>query len=200
MKQNKSIKKIVLAAGLSNRFGTKNKLISLVNGKFLINHIIDKLLNIFDLEDIIIVIGHDYQSIIKSINNHEIKYIKNKDYKNGIGTSISSAMKSIEIDTVGVMIIPGDMPFLRTEDLIRLEKKFIQLNYSKVVCPKYNAKIGNPIILPKSYFEILRNLKDDFGAKKYLKIKDLAFVKIEISSNFDIDTIENLNEAKLYKQ
>ena len=91
------------------------------------------------------------------------------------------------------------MPFLQQQDLIQLQNKFIELNYSKVVCPQYNSIVGNPIILPKSYFEILKTLKYDFGARKLLKIKDLVFVKTSITTTFDIDTTSDLKEAKIHK-
>ena len=199
MKLNKTIKKIVLAAGLSNRFGPENKLVSFINNKSIINHTIDMLLRTFVIEDIIIVLGHDYQTIIKFINNSKIKYIKNKYFKKGIGTSISAGMSEIDSNTVGVMIIPGDMPFLQKDDLNKLQNKFIELNYSKVVCPQYNSIVGNPIILPKSYFETLQTLNNDFGAKQFLKDKDLVFVETSITTTFDIDTISDLKKAKQQK-
>ena len=199
MKLNKSIKKIVLAAGLSNRFGPENKLLSTINDKALISHTIDILIKTFIMDDIIIVLGHDYQTVLKLINNSEIRYIKNKYFKNGIGTSISAGMSEIDSNTFGVMIIPGDMPFLQQQDLIQLQNKFIELNYSKVVCPQYNSIVGNPIILPKSYFETLKTLNNDFGAKKLLKNEDLVFVKTSITTTFDIDTASDLKEAKIRK-
>ena len=194
-----SIKKILLAAGSSNRYGTKNKLTALINDKPLINHTLDVLLKTFHHNEIIVVVGHDFQNIINLINNPIIKYIKNQDYKNGIGTSISTAMKEIEDNTDGVMIIPGDMPFIITEDLIKLEKKFLELECKKIVCPKHNSIIGNPVLLPKSYFKILENLKDDIGAKPYFKNKDLSFVQTNIGTTIDVDTVENLIKAKKYK-
>ena len=199
MKLIKSIKKIVLAAGSSNRFGPENKLLSTINDKALISHTIDILIKTFIMDDIIIVLGHDYQTVLKLINNSEIRYIKNKHFKNGIGTSISAGMNEIDSNTFGVMIIPGDMPFLQQQDLTQLQNKFIELNYSKVVCPQYNSIVGNPIILPKSYFEILKTLKYDFGARKLLKNKDLVFVKTSITTTFDIDTTSDLKEAKIHK-
>jgi molybdenum cofactor cytidylyltransferase len=113
-----------------------------------------------------------------------------------MGTSISSAMKKIESYTDGVMIIPGDMPFITIEDLIKLERKFLELKCTKVVCPKHNGIIGNPVLLPKSYFKILESLNDDIGAKPYIKDKDLSFVHTNFGTNFDVDTVENLIKAK----
>ena len=107
-------------------------------------------------------------------------------------------MSEIDSNTVGVMIIPGDMPFLQKYDLAKLQNKFIELNYSKVVCPRYNSIIGNPIILPKSYFETLKNLNNDFGAKKFLKQEDIVFVETSNATTFDIDTMSDLKKAKLH--
>ena len=191
-----SIKKILLAAGSSKRYGTENKLSALINGKSVINHTLDTLLKTFHHNEIIVVVGHDFQNIINLINNPKINYVKNQNYKNGMGTSISSAMKKIDSYTNGVMIIPGDMPFITIEDLIKLEKKFWELKCTKVVCPKHNGIIGNPVLLPKSYFKILESLNDDIGAKSYIKDKDLSFVHTNFGTNFDVDTVENLIKAK----
>ena len=191
-----SIKKILLAAGSSRRYGIENKLSALINDKPIINHTLDVLLKTFHHNEIIVVVGNDFQNIINLINNPNINYVKNQNYKNGIGTSISSAMKKIDPNTDGVMIIPGDMPFITIEDLIKLERKFLELKCTKVVCPKHNGIIGNPVLLPKSYFKILESLNDDIGAKPYIKDKDLSFVHTNFGTNFDVDTVENLIKAK----
>ena len=76
-----SIKKILLAAGSSKRYGTENKLSALINGKPIINHTLDALLKTFHHNEIIVVVGYDFQNIINLINNPIIKYIKNENYK-----------------------------------------------------------------------------------------------------------------------
>ena len=194
-----SIKKIVLAAGLSKRYGSENKLSALINGKSIINHTIDNLLKTFSYNDIIVVLGHDYENIINLINNSKISFIKNKIYKNGIGSSISTGMQKIDLNTIGVMIIPGDMPFIEKEDLIKIQNKFFELDCKKVICPKYNNIPGNPVLLPKSHFNILKKLNGDNGAKPFIKDKDITFVETNYGTFFDIDTVESLNKANQYK-
>ena len=190
------IKKIVLAAGLSTRYGKKNKLIQYIHDKPLINHTIDKLLSIYDPSEILIVIGYEHDTIISLINNPKIKFIYNHDYKKGIGTSISAGIKELELTIKGAMIIPADMPVLSTKDLIKLQNKFLELNCSKVIFPRYKSQIGNPVLLPKNYFKILESLKEDCGAKSQIKNNDIVTVNTDIRTIFDIDTISNLNTAK----
>ena len=95
------------------------------------------------------------------------------------------------------MIIPADMPLISAEDLIKLQNEFIAHNCKKVVLPKYKYTIGNPVILPKSYFATLKNLKEDFGAKSQIKENDIVEVDCDIGTVFDIDTSKALAKANI---
>ena len=195
-KKTNKIKKIVLAAGESKRFGNKNKLSELIHYKPIINHVLHKLLEIFDYSELLVIVGHEHKLIKNLICNKDIKILENKDYSKGIGTSIALGVNYLDIDIDGVMIIPADMPYLNSKDLINLEKKFIELNCEKVVMPEYNSRIGNPVILPRNYFNTLKNLKDDFGARSLIKKKDIITFKTGFGTIFDIDTRDELTEPK----
>ena len=66
MKNNKIIK-VVLAAGLSKRFGLKNKILEKINGKTLIETILDRLIEIDSSQNNIVVIGgNNYNSLKKT--------------------------------------------------------------------------------------------------------------------------------------
>lgn len=191
------IKKIILAAGSSRRYGKTNKLVQIFQDKPIIRHVIDVLLEENEPKDLLVVVGHEKSKIIDLINNPNIKIVNNIDYKRGIGTSISCAMRHIEDYIQGVMIIPADMPFISKVDLQNLENKFIELNSTKVVFPKYENSLGNPVILPKSYFDILKNLKADEGARSHIKNKDYVTVNAGIGTTLDIDTKEEFNKQNL---
>ena len=196
-KKNNNIKKILLAAGQSKRFGDKNKLSEIINGKPIINHILDTLFEIFDPSELMVIVGHE-QNIIKNlIFNKDIKILENKDYRKGIGTSIALGMNNLNADIDGVMIIPADMPYINSKDLINLEKKFMELNCVKVVMPEHNYRIGNPVILPRNYFKTLKSLKDDFGARSLIRKKDTVTLKTGFGTIFDIDTKEELAKTKV---
>ena len=196
-KKTNKIKKIVLAAGESKRFGNKNKLSVMINDKPIINHVLDSLLEIFDYSELIVIVGYDHKLIKNLIFNKDIIILENIDYKKGIGTSIALGVNYLERDIDGVMIIPADMPYLNSKDLFKLEKKFIELNCEKVVMPEHNSRIGNPVILPRSYFKILKSLKNDFGARSLIKKKDIITFKTGFGTIFDIDTKDELTRRKL---
>ena len=195
-KKNSNIKKILLAAGESKRFGDKNKLSEIINGKPIINNILDTLFEIFDPSELIVIVGHEQNKIKDLILNKDIKILENINYKKGIGTSIALGMNNLDTEIDGVMIIPADMPYINSKDIINLEKKFMELNCTKVVMPEYNSKIGNPVILPRNYFSTLKSLKDDFGARSLIRKKDIITLKSEFGTIFDVDTKDEL--AKTY--
>ena len=80
-KKDHKIKKILLAAGESKRFGDKNKLSEMINGKPIINHVLDTLFEIFDPSELIVILGHERKIIKNLIYNEDIKILENTDFE-----------------------------------------------------------------------------------------------------------------------
>ena len=195
MKNNKIIK-VVLAAGLSKRYGLKNKILEKINGKTIIETILDRLIQIDSNKNNIVVIGgNNYNSLKKTLNKYDVKLFYNKNYKNGLGSSVSFIFKK-KINKNGIMFIPGDMPLISIKDFKKLINTFVQKK-NKIISPCYKKKIGNPLIIPKIYFNLLKNLKKDEGARKFLPSKDFIHVPCGYGTIFDIDTKYELLKAKL---
>ena len=195
MKSNKIIK-VVLAAGLSKRYGLKNKILEKINGKTIIETILDRLIQIDSNKNNIVVIGgNNYNSLKKTLNKYDVKLFYNKNYKNGLGSSVSFIFKK-KISKNGIMFIPGDMPLISIKDFKKLINTFVQKK-NKIISPCYKEKIGNPLIIPKIYFNLLKNLKKDEGARKFLPSKDFIHVPCGYGTIFDIDTKYELLKAKL---
>jgi len=195
LKSNKIIK-VVLAAGLSKRYGLKNKILEKINGKTIIETILDRLIQIDSNKNNIVVIGgNNYNSLKKTLNKYDVKLFYNKNYKNGLGSSVSFIFKK-KINKNGIMFIPGDMPLISIKDFKKLINTFVQKK-NKIISPCYKKKIGNPLIIPKIYFNLLKNLKKDEGARKFLPSKDFIHVPCGYGTIFDIDTKYELLKAKL---
>ena len=195
MKNNKIIK-VILAAGLSKRFGLSNKILAKINKKTLIETILDRLIEIDSNQNNIIVIGgNDYNSLKKTLKKYDVKIFYNKNYKNGLGSSVSFILKK-KINKNGIMFIPGDMPLISKKDFKKLINTFIHKK-NKIISPCYKKQNGNPLIIPKIYFDLLKNLKRDEGARKFLPSKDFIYVPCSYGTIFDIDTKYELLKAKL---
>ena len=73
------------------------------------------------------------------------------------------------------MCSPGSMPLSYTKDFKQLINTFVE-NKDKISSQCYKKKISNPLIIPKIYFNLLKNLKKDEGARKVLPSKDFIHV------------------------
>lgn len=162
------IKVILLAAGLSKRMKSENKLIKLYKNKPLINYSLN-VLKKSKANKIIIVLGHQYKEVRKIIKkNKKIIFTYNKNYKKGMASSIKMGLKKVSKNDKGFIIAQSDMPFVKLSDINKIcrsikTKKFL------VHALKYKNRLGNPIGFDISLIKKFKNIKGQFGAKFMVK-------------------------------
>ena len=162
------IKVILLAAGLSKRMKSENKLIKLYKNKPLINYSLN-ILKKSKANKIIIVLGHQYKEVKKIIKkNKKIIFTYNKNYKKGMASSIKMGLKKVSKNDDGFIVAQSDMPFVKLSDINKIcrsikTKKFL------VHALKYKNRLGNPIGFDISLIKKFKNIKGQFGAKFMVK-------------------------------
>ena len=128
-----------------------------------------------------------------------VKILKTSFENIGIGNSISKGMELLKKnDPEGVLILLGDMPDITTKHINRMIDEFINNSLQKIIraCSQ-NMIPGNPVLFPKSFFDLLLKLKGDEGARKILNnynhmIKYIILPKMTALT--DIDTQEQFDE------
>ena len=162
------IKAILLAAGQSKRMKSENKLIKLYKNKPLINYSLNVLTK-SKVNKIILVLGHQHKEVKKIIKkNKKIIFTYNKNYKQGMASSIKIGLKKISKNDKGFIIAQSDMPFVKQSDINKIcrsinSKKFL------VHALKYKNRVGNPIGFDSSLIKKFKNIKGQFGAKFMVK-------------------------------
>ncbi len=178
---------IILASGISRRFGT-DKLLYKINGKYIISYVIENV-NYSNLNEKIIVINNydKYKDIIPG----NFKTVMNSDYLKGMAYSIVNGIKNVN-NNAG-MIIPGDMPLINSSIINKLIEYFNENDYGIVGLLDDNI-IKSPVIFSKSYFSELLNLSGDQGGKSLIKKHLNDFHGININKNLlkDIDYINDI--------
>jgi len=187
------IKVILLAAGLSKRMKSENKLIKLYKNKPLINYSLN-VLKKSKANKIIIVLGHQYKEVRKIIKkNKKIIFIYNKNYKKGMASSIKMGLKKVSKNDKGFIVVQSDMPFVKLSDINKIcrsikTKKFL------VHALKYKNRLGNPIGFDISLIKKFKNIKGQFGAKFMVKrLKNRTnFINISSLKSFkDFDKVSD---------
>ena len=181
---------LILAAGESKRMGEPKQLLP-YNDSTLLLHSIEQAKAI-KYSDIFIVIGAHFADIFKSIRGQKATILKNNNWEDGMGSSLSKGIELIKKKNNydRVLVTLADTPLVNTEhyeELISLSdttgKRIILTNYEEVA--------GVPAIFDKSLFNELSLLSDNEGAKPVVKKYKKEVLKMTSKTPFfDVDTKE----------
>lgn len=162
------IKAILLAAGQSKRMKSENKLIKLYKNKPLINYSLN-VLKKSKVNKIIIVLGHQHKEVKKIIKkNKKIIFTYNKNYKQGMASSIKTGLKKISKNDKGFIVAQSDMPFVKQSDINKICRSINSKRFL-IHALKYKNRVGNPIGFDSSLIKKFKNIKGQFGAKFMVK-------------------------------
>jgi molybdenum cofactor cytidylyltransferase len=190
---NYNISSIVLAAGMSKRMLIGNKLLLKVKNKTLLEKTLDNIISA-NFSKVSVVLGHDNIFIANLLKNYNVNLYYNPKYKEGISSSIVEGVNKNNINSDGIMICLADMPEISKSVYNKMLLAF-QSNYKKniplIIMPIHNKIKGNPIVFSKHFFNDLKKLKGDIGAKRLILKNEKYIKRINITINSilnDIDT------------
>ncbi len=185
MEKSINLAVLILAAGTSSRLGEPKQLLKL-KGKTLINIAIEKA---FELtSNVTVVLGHKNDEVKKEIENKNINILTNPNYDEGMGNTIAFGISNIKEKKVLIMLCDQPLiPIEHYENLIKLSNE----NKDKIICSQYKNQYAVPTIFPKEYFEELKKLKGNKGAKQlFFKYEPISFT-LDDKYSIDVDTKED---------
>ena len=159
---------IILAAGSSSRLGQpKQNLI--YREKTLLQHAIDEARS-SNADVVLVVLGANEDRIASTLNSAEINIISNRDWQEGMSSSIRCGMnflaeKHQEITQVIIMLC--DQPFVDADILNKLIEERENSGKDIVAC-QYDDTLGTPALFTRSCFSGLQGLATGQGAKKLI--------------------------------
>jgi len=187
---------IILAAGLSTRFGRPKQLMDL-NGKPLIEWVVDACLS-SRLDKIVVVLGHDAPQIASNLSlkykDRRITTIINPQYKNGMSQSLRTGLANVMKDFPSVMFLLGDQPLVSSTLIDRLLESFWESEKDLCV-PVHKDTRGNPTLFSSKFYKHLLNVSGDIGAREIIQAHPEAVLLVEAKDPlpfFDIDTEKDL--------
>lgn len=139
---------IVLAAGLSSRMGTTNKLLLPFRNKTVLEAVLDEICQI-STQEIILVVGHERNEIEKIAAPYPISIAYNEQYPSGMTSSIQAGVRAASPDSKGYMICLSDMPLIQNHEYKALLDVFhpqVSTEVPQIIIPEYHGTRGQPKI------------------------------------------------------
>ena len=192
-----AIATLILAAGSSTRLGHAKQLVS-INGQTLVERQIVLANSV--CPNVYCILGANKEAIAEKINHLSTKVVSNEDWQRGMSTSIACGVSALSQDYKAVLIMLVDQWQLIKDDLNQLICCWYK-QQDKIIVSKSHSEAssyqGPPVIFPKSYFEALKKLEGDVGAKPLIKkYKDqVVFCSIP-NAQADLDTKQHLKQLQ----
>ena len=117
----------------------------------------------------------------------------NKDYRNGISSSIKKGLKKVNKDNNGAMICLADMPLIKTSTYNQIINTYYQNNRKNII-PYFEHIRGNPVLFDKLYFNDLMKISGDEGARVLIKKHPEIFFNLTVLDQGIIKDIDNANQ------
>lgn len=191
-----SISAIILAAGESKRMGKPKQLLPLgestILGKTVANFLASQ------VSEVIVVVGYQAEKIKALLHSKPVKIVLNPEYQQGMSTSISAGLKSIDDKAQGIMLVLADQPFIDSRTINRIIAGF-NAGGKGIAVPCYQGNRGHPVIFARKYEGELAALKGDVGGKEVIARHPDDFMEISVDSDgviADIDTLDGYKSQR----
>ena len=186
---------IILAAGGSSRMGRPKQLLPW-KGQTLLRHACETALAT-KCRPVIVVLGREAAACQEALAGLDVICVINAQWEKGLGTSIASGVAALEKDapdTTEVLLMLADQPTVTSAFLNALLAQWSPQPRT-IVATKYLEAGGVPAIISSDYFEELRTLDSDRGAKALIA-RERSNVKLVAPDCelVDVDTAEVYEE------
>lgn len=188
---------VVTAAGSAERFGGK-KLLAPVAGEPLLDHTIRSLLE-GGVAEVIVVVSADARRElardVKAMNDARVRPLENDDPSRGMFSSIQIGVAAAVGDAL--LVLPGDMPYVRPETVRALIAKFRER--AAIVSPRYKGKRGHPVVMPLTLRDEIAGTASTANLHEVIKHHQDERVDLEVDDagvNRDVDTPADLERPK----
>jgi molybdenum cofactor cytidylyltransferase len=157
---------IVLAAGRSARLGRPKQLLP-VHGEPLIRHTLRRVLA-SSLDQVIVVVGHEAEQVRDAVAGFPVECFFNPDAAAGQSTSVRAGLAALSPDVESAVFILGDQPGVDPNVIDALIASW-RTSGAPVVVPRYQDRMGNPVLFDRQVFSELAALEGDTGARPVVR-------------------------------
>lgn len=187
---------VILASGLSRRMG-QNKLSLVIDERQNIT-LLEATLSKFpfsEFEQVIVVVSDE--KIEQSVKKYPVQIVFNQVPELGKSYAIRCGVRRSSAED-GTLFMVADQPLVKKRTIKKLVRCFC-LETNKIVYPKVNGHICNPVIFPVKHRDALGSLTGDQGGKVIVRENMESAVAVESNDPhefLDADTMDEFQQIK----
>ena len=189
----KRLAAIVLAAGSSRRFGAGDKLLADLDGRSVIDHVLDTV-TALGLGQVVVVTRGDFAGLARLQSDERLSVVVNERADDGMGVSLVKGVAALG-DCDGAFVILADMPFLPPALFLDMAGC---LGGHDIVVPYNAGQPGHPVLFGRVCFADLLTLEGDRGARGLIdggRYGVARFATDDAAIHDDIDTLDDLRPS-----
>ena len=186
----KRLAAIILAAGSSRRFGTGDKLLTDLDGRPVIDHVLDTVTRL-GLGQVVVVTRRDFAGLTRLQYDDRLTVVVNERADDGMGVSLAAGVAALK-DCDGAFVVLADMPFLPSALFLDMAEC---LGGHDIVVPYHEGQPGHPVLFGQVCFDDLLTLDGDRGARGLIDGGRYRVARLETDHaaiHLDIDTVADL--------
>jgi molybdenum cofactor cytidylyltransferase len=192
--ESKGIAGLVLASGMSTRFGPGNKLLAKVRGRTLVRRTVDAYVR-SGLDPIVVVVGFEADLVMAELPTEDaVRTVHNPDFGRGQSRALVCGISNLPKRARAAVIGVGDQPFL-TAGVIRSLVEAYDARGAPIVAPLYGGRRGNPTLFDRTLFRELLDVTGDQGGRPVIQrhVSEVEWVEVgDEEPGVDVDTWEDL--------
>ena len=176
---------VILAAGASTQRGRPKQLLPYL-GKTLVEHAARTAIA-SGADEIIVVVGSEAASIRKLLIGLPIRIVRNREWTEGISSSIRCGIGAVRRDIKCAVIALCDQPRITPELLRSLASRHFATG-CPIVASSYDGVVGAPCAFGVDLFPTLNGLRGAAGAREVIRHSLESVETLEFSEgNVDVD-------------
>jgi molybdenum cofactor cytidylyltransferase len=203
MKTGRRVGAVVLAAGASRRMGGP-KLEMALSGRPLVAWAVDAA-RASVAEPVWVVLGHRADGVRAALaDRSSIRFTEAESWSEGLAGSLRASVQRAWGCVDGLVVLLGDMPFVRTETINEIVYAFERSEPGAggvapaVFLPTFEGRRGNPVLWSSEMFPELCALRGDAGGRALFERHAARIRRVDVDDPgvlFDVDTPGDLGAA-----
>jgi molybdenum cofactor cytidylyltransferase len=188
----KSVSIIVLAAGLSTRFG-RNKLLEPIGSNTMVGHVVSETLK-SKANQTIVVCGHDSEKIRRALKGYRCDFVFNDEFAKGQSFSVKKGLSKVSESADAVMVLPGDVAAVDHKMIDAVVDEYAR-SHAPIVTAGYHGRSGHPILFDRSLIGELNDIDEETRGLKKVVSKHRSqcrLVETSMAALLDIDRQDDL--------